>query len=242
MQKQATIATGFIVTLTCASWGLAIASKPPDSEVNPQTGAIEIVDESNIGSNSDIRYIINTGDGDPPLVSFLTTNAADDNRPRVEIESDGDSWIVWWRSGSTDQVLFRRRDHVTGTWQTERLVSDPEDSSRNPEITHDGTDGWVTFEIDGPTGVDIGVVRIDEDPDPFPSPAVVATTSYTDLDSRIIFESGRLWVTWIDTTSDVGWSEFDYASETWSMPSYESYEQDDVQAARDRIRSAVMGP
>jgi len=100
----------------------------------------------------------------------------------------------------------------------------------------------VAFEIDVTSGVSIGVARLDEDPDPFPTRAIVATTESTILDTRIIADSGHLWVTWVDSTNDVGWSEYDYPPETWAAPSYESYAQDDVQAARGRIRGAVLEP
>lgn len=43
------------------------------------------------------------------------------------------------------------------------------------------------------------------------------------------------------SSTDVGWSEYDYTGESWSTASYESYAEDTVADARSRIRSTVLG-
>lgn len=53
-------------------------------------------------------------------------------------------------------------------------------------------------------------------------------------------DSGNLWVTWIDSTDDVGWVEYDRVSETWSAAAYEPYSPDTVADARGRIGVTVL--
>jgi hypothetical protein len=157
------------------------------------------------------------------------------------IPASGDTWVVWWRDADSDQVLIRK--HVYGGgWNDEELVSIEGDDSRDPEITYDGTNPWVIFESDDTAGTSVDVRAIHDDPNPFGALTSIATTSYSgDLNVLIHADGGHLWATWVDSASEVGWSEYDYASETWELVSYESYEADTVQDARSRIRDTVLG-
>jgi hypothetical protein len=231
------------VVLASGSGNICIASDPPDSEVNPWTSNIELVDSVRTLSNCEVRHVINNGEGEPPAVMFLTSHPADDLRPRIEIESDGDTWVAWWRSAADDEVWIRRRDHLGGGWQAPRLISEDGEPSRNPDIVHDGSDAWIAYELEIAGGqIEIAARRVGEEPDPFGIRTVLAGTSFGETDTRIHFAAGRLWTTWIDSATDVGFSAYDYTSESWSIPSYESYAYDDVQQARGRIRATVTGP
>jgi hypothetical protein len=53
-------------------------------------------------------------------------------------------------------------------------------------------------------------------------------------------ESGKLWVTWVDSSSHVGWVQYDYTLESWSGVSVESYASETVADARGRIRTEVL--
>jgi len=220
---------------------MATASDPPDSAVNPASGFIEIVDATlGVGSNYNIRHVVNPGGGDPPAVLVLSNNSLDDLDPRIRIGPGGDTWVVWWRDGSTDEVLCRVHDYSTDTWSSEHALSTAEESARNPEIVYDGTNAWVAYEFNTTEGIGIGVLGIEENPDPF-GRDVVATTSFTgDVDTRIHAESGNLWVTWVDNATYVGWSEYSHATSSWASPGYESYASDSVSAARARVRTTVL--
>lgn len=218
------------------------ASDPPDSEINPANGYIEIADSAWEGSRYNIRHITDPGDGSPLEVITLSGHPADDLSPRIEISSAGDTWVVWCRDQSTGRVLVRKKTYSTGSWSSERTVSSSNESSRNPEVVHDGTDVWVAYEYDSALGTSVGVSIIEDEPDPIDARTEVGTTTYGgDLDVLIRFGSGNLWVTWIDSDTHVGWSEYDYGAAGWSAAEFESYANDDVDAARSRIRTTVLG-
>jgi hypothetical protein len=222
--------------------GPAFAADPPDSKVNPASGKIETVDALVSESDLLVRHIIDHGQGEPQEVTYLTNNSVDDLSPKLEINASGDSWVVWWRDAATDQIFYRKRDYSSGNWSSEVALSDSTESSRNPEIVNDGTDAWVAFEFDDIGGTTIVVGIIKDEPDPFGNRTSLGTTTYSgSLDTLIHYKSGNLWVTWIDSADEVGWSQYDYANETWSTVNYESYGDDTVPAARARIRTEVLG-
>lgn len=238
MTNRCGIALGALCAGIAVS-GLALASDPPDSAVNPQSGNIEIVDPVWAATNQDINYVINGG----PIRNIETAadDPLDDRNPRMVIASNGDAWITWWRDDDTDAVLVRRRHYSDGTWDNERVLSSGTESSRNPAIADDGTDRWVAYEFDDGNETTIAVSLIIDEPDPISVRTALANTSYTESrDVLIHVESGNLWVTWIHSSTDVGWVEYDDGSESWSTAGYESYAQDSVVDARDRVRNAVV--
>ena len=235
----------FVRVLASAAGAVAIctalASDPPDSKANPVSGYIEVTDSTHVGSNYDVRHAINPGNGQQLSVTMVSSDPLDDLSPRIAISLSGDTWIVWYRDGSTREVLIRKRTYAAGTWGSEQLVSLAGESSRSPEMVHDGARPWVAYEYATQNRTGIGVVQITDGPLPFPSRVPLATTTYAgDVDVRVNAEAGQLWVTWVDSTQFVGWSEYSYGTATWGLPGYESYASDSIQAARDRIRSTVL--
>jgi len=222
--------------------GSAAASDPPDSAINPSTGNIEIADPVWSGVNQNVDFVVQIS-GQKPAVHTVTDNTLHDLRPRIAHASNGDAWVTWWRDDATDAVLIRKRHLSDGSWDTERLLSDSGESSRNPAIVFDGTNAWVAFEFDDQTDTGIAVEMIVDDPDPIGVRVVVGTTDFGDTTAPMAHaEQGHLWVTWIDGESDVGWVEYDYASDTWSLSTTESYATDSVADARNRIRAIVVDP
>lgn len=220
---------------------VVMSGDPPDSKLNPGTGYIETVDSVWGGSRYDVRHTLDK-EGQPSESGWVSTNTDDDLGPRIEIDSADDTWVVWWRDKTTDEVWFRSRDVSTGDWGNERRASSSTESSRNPEIVHDGTDTWVVFEFDDSGDTGIGVLAIVDEPAPMGSRKKLATAIYTgSVDARIHYESSHLWVSWVDDSDDVGWSEWDYTSESWSSTDYEDYSADSVSDARGRIRTDILG-
>jgi hypothetical protein len=234
------------VILTIVVSGLPGASvrtpDPPDSAVNPQSGYIETTDSAWDRSRYIVRHVTDPGAGGDRRVASLSSSEADDLSPRLATSAAGDTWVVWWRDGEICQVLARKRSHDSGRWAGETPLSDKAESSRYPEIVHDGSRAWVVFEFDasgGETGV--GVNSVIDEPNPIPVRQKLAQTDFAgDLDTSIHFDSGNLWVTWVDSASDVGWCAYDHSSETWEAPGYESYATDTVEEARARIRAARL--
>lgn len=221
---------------------LCFAADPPASKVNPKSGLIEIADSVWSSNNYDIRHTIDHGHQAPETFT-VSSNSLDDRRPNLTIAASGDTWVTWWRDDSTDKVLARKRTYATSTWGSERLVSNTGESSRSPAITFDGSKAWVFYQFVSGSNASLAVGVINDEPDPIGMRDVVATTSYTGtVDPDIQAESGHLWASWVDSASYVGWSEYDYASQTWDSPSYQSYSGGTVAGARDTIRSTVLGP
>ncbi len=217
-----------------------VAAEHPDSAVNHVSGAIEVVDAAWSGSNFDIRFTVNAGGGQSAVVTTLTSDPLDDLDPRLAISAGGDVWVAWWRAGSVGEVLVRKRAFSSGQWSVEQPISAAGEDSRNPRIVHDGTRAWIAYEFTSGGHVAIGVTG-DNDPQPWPWRTVIGETTYEgDRDLRMSFESGRLWVTWVDSNAQVAWSAYSYATGTWSAPGHESYASDSVDAARGRIRTTVL--
>jgi hypothetical protein len=61
------------------------------------------------------------------------------------------------------------------------------------------------------------------------------------LDIRLHAESGHLWLTWTDSSSYVGYSEYIYGSQYWALPSRESYSAGGVLSALARVRIRILG-
>jgi hypothetical protein len=232
-------AVGSIVVVATSA---VLATDPPDSKVNPVSGFIEVVDTTAVGSNDNVRHTINPGGGQSLTLFDVATDSLDDLSPRITISPSGDTWVTWWRDASTKQVLVRKKTYATGAWGSERLVSDSTASSKNPEIVHDGTNPWIAYESPTSGTTQIAVAAVIDDPEPMVPVAISSTSFGGNVDVLIHAQSsGNLWVTWVDSTTYVGWSEYSYANHFWSSPGYESYASDSIAAARARIRTTVLG-
>src|SRR6185436_5414044 len=211
-------------------------------KVNPQNSYVEEVRSEYVSSSYDVHLLISQGLDTDPTVYYVSTDAADDRSPRVEISPAGDTWITWWRDLTTDEVRVREFHHGSQTLGADRLVSQSGENARNPEIVFDGTVPWVVYEVHG-SSKSVVVGDISDEPDPVGPGVTLRTTSYGgNVDARIHFASGHLWVTWVDDSSYVGWCEHDSGQEAWSSPSYQSYSGGSVGAARQAIRDAVLNP
>ncbi len=216
------------------------SADPPDLMVNPVSGLIETVDATWSGSNYNVRITDVTSDGKQVGSWLLTTNPANDLDPRIAIASTGDAITVWWRDLSVDQLVYRKRVGTNGSWGNERMAGNVSDSNSHPRIVYAFGKPYIAYQIQGSRNRSVGAQIIDETPEPVPS--IVATTTYSgNLDIQLSFESGHLWVTWIDAGSNVGYSEYYFAAQRWSVPALESYAEDSAAAARDRIRTSILG-
>ena len=222
--------------------GTAYAVDPPASLVNPRNGGIETADAFWAPGNYNVRHTISAGPGQSSTTVVLTTDAANDLDPRMVAAPGGDVWVVWWRDGAgPSRVVFRHRNFSTGVWDSERLLGEAAESGRSPRIIHDGAHPWVAFQAQ--VGGEISVIAqiIIDGPDPIPTRTIVGSSSFSGgPDVQIHAESGHLWIDWIDDSTFVAWSEYESATGTWSVEGHDSYAPDSVQAARARVRTAVL--
>lgn len=228
------------VVISIALGSLGWASDAPDSRTNPSNSHIETVDSTLLGGNYNVRHV-DTPSGGYPTATQLSSNSADDNGPRVSIGSSGATSVVWWRDGATDEVYYRRRSASNVSFGSEARISDGSENSRSPRIAHDGGSVWVSYEIAVSGATQIAAVGT-EGGEPFPARTIVGSTSYSgDRDLLIHSENSHVWTTWIDSSSQVAWSEYDKPSATWGTVATESYGSDSVPDARGRVRTAVLG-
>ena len=218
----------------------ALGVDPPDLRINGVSGLIETVDATWSGSNFNVRYTLVTGAGQQRASSLLTANAANDVDPRIGIAPNGDVVVAWWRDLATDALVYRKRTFTTGAWSLERAAGVATESSSRPRVVYAGDRPWVAYQIQNAKARSVGVQIIDDDPEPIRS--IVATTSYSgDLDIRLNAEMRHLWVTWIDNASNVGFAEYVYEKQLWSVPALEPFSADSAAAARSRIRDRILG-
>lgn len=228
------------VWIALVTVGSAWATDPPDSKVNPNNNQIETVDEVTSSGNANVRLVETPSGGGYPNVTVLTTDSADDKGPRIAISSGGATSIVWWRDGATDEVFIKQRSAPGQSFGSETRMSESGESSRSPRVVHVGSHLVVAYLFDQ-SGGGLAIAAIDDEDIPFPSRTVVGNSTYGgDLDLLLTSESGSIWLTWIDSSTHVAWSEYNTSTQTWSSVQSESYASDSVAAARGRIRTTVL--
>jgi hypothetical protein len=232
--RRLTAIAGFVMA-SATAFGV----DPPDARINPMSSLIETVDTTWTGTNYNVRYTAATADGDQTSSFSLTTNAANDVDPRIAISPTGDTTVVWWRDLATDAVLYRTHSFATGAWTAERVAGGAGQSNSHPRVIYAAGKPWIAYQVQNSKNRSVAAEIIDDTPEPF---LTVATTAYTgDLDIRLHAESGHLWLTWTDSSSYVGYSEYIYGSQYWALPSRESYSAGGVLSALARVRSRILG-
>ena len=230
----------FCVAAATVLVSIAVAgSDPPDVRIDALSGLIETVDATWSGTNYNVRYTALDTSGQVTSSQLLTTNSADDLDPRIVLSGTGNAYVAWWRDTATDLVVYRKRSYATGAWASEHSVGIATESNSRPRVVYAADKAWVAYQIQNAKSRSVGAQVIDDDPEPIRT--ILGTTSFTgNLDIQIQFDSGHLWVTWIDTSLRVAYAEYDYARRAWGTVAYESYATDSISAARTRIRAIVM--
>ena len=154
---------------------------------------------------------------------------------------NGDVVVVWWRDLAKDALVYRKHTFATGEWGVERVAGLASESNSHPQVVFAGNRSWVAYQIQNSKNSCVGAQIIDDDVEPFRS--IVATSTFPgDLDVKLVAEATHLWVTWIDNGWNVGYSEYSFERQRWSVPAYEPYGVDSTAAARQRIRSRLLVP
>lgn len=219
--------------------GTVLADAAPDLEVNPVTGKIEAIAVS-AEAGGRVLHIEDGGWTDPAVATVVSTEPA--AQSRLAIKETGETWAVW-EDVATGQVRYAVRNPDTKAWAQERILSRPGEVGRSPRIVHAGAATWIAYEARVGASSVVAVSGIIDSPEPFPPTgiAVVLGASILGINLDLQAEQGRVWVTWLDGPLFVGWSAYDPGSGTWSPPVVRSLLGTSVGAARDRIRSEVLG-
>lgn len=223
-----------LLLLSCAA-GRTGATDPPSASLNPITGGIEIADSSQSGGHYRVRYAVEPSGGGTIGPVSLTDPTSDDLGPRIQVDADGNTWVVWWRDAATPEVRFLTRDRVTGSWSSEQRISDTGEHARHPEIALDGSTIWVAYEVQSGATFTIKVSATDDGAEPFPTATVLATTSLADPHPLVQTLYGHLWVSWVDSSTQLAWSEYDHDAKAWGEQQSVSYSGSSVELARKTL-------
>lgn len=235
-----TVRSCWIVATLALAAAAPLTVDPPDIQLNMATGLIDTVDAAWSGSNFNVRFTEVTVAGQQSSSFLLTSNAANDLDPRIACNENGDLVVVWWRDLNTDTLIYRKRSLLSGAWSLEKPLGMGNESSSHPRVLYAGAKAWVAYQFQKNGSRAVGAQIIDDDAEPTRS-IVATTTNSGDLDIQINYEAGHLWITWIDSATRVGYSEYNQTTHLWPPVAVESYASDSVAAARDRIRSRILG-
>ncbi len=218
------------------------ATDVPDAAINPISGSIELTEAVLAAGRFQVHYVEHPDGEDPTSATVLSESEDDDLNPRIDVNSEGNTSIVWWRDSSSAGVFYRSKALTTGAWIDEIRVSAEGEIARHPEIAHSGSTTWIVYESPAGSGVQLKVVEINDGPEPIPIPVVVGASSFSaDVDVFIHGDPDHVWVSWIDSSTTVAWTRLDVQTQTWTNTQWESTEQSSVAQARAAIRVIVLG-
>ena len=208
--------------------------------LNPSTGRTESVWSAvPLGGSSEVFFSVLQGSGWSPSEQ-ITSNSLPDQQPQVALTSQGDRKLVWWRNDTVDVVLFAEKSASGGWWSTPVQVSDGQEDARSPQVAVFGATTFAAYEGVPTSGYRKVIVGKQDGPDPWPLTQVATSSQVSALYIQLHSDSGHLWVEWVDSAIQLGWSE--YLSGSWGTAEYETYGgADDIASGRGRIRSRVLG-
>jgi hypothetical protein len=209
--------------------------------VNPQTGAPQVLWSAPVeGAGTEAVYVSRLKQGAwTPALSFVASSYADESLSAATTPA-GELDVVWSTTESTGRVLLRALPDPDGEWGPEVEISDASEPSEAPcVVTHAGG-LWIAWQIVSPSGSRSircgkleGVGNIERW-------LVADSPTVEDPGVGLHSENGHLWVDWIDSTTQLGASE--YLDGSWQTTTFEPYAgADDVDAARGRVRARVLG-
>ena len=213
----------------------------PSFNINPVTGEGECTWSRNNGGQMDIAFS-ETSVGVWNDIVLLTSSAESERDPRLAFSSStGGTKIVYWLDNGSPQVFMIERNSATVPWSAPILVSDSSGPARYPSDAVAQGRVHVGYEVErAASGKDIIVSgRPENGTGPF-SPEVVAHVSYGGKAEVILDQGGsKVWATWVNSDSDVGYSVFDGTH--WGVPQFWPYSSsDDIDTVRFQIRLSII--
>lgn len=220
------------------------ASGVPDAQLNPVSGRIETVDTAPAPPDGrlTVRHIDDPGPGAPQAVTWLGGTGADERDPRLTIDPDGTTWVVYWTDGGGLSGVYSRHRPFGGAWSELEPIGEDSESGVAPEIAVVRSEVWISYEVPAPGGRGVAVTgKSTVSPFPFPKRTILHwSASEADLDVRLHTSRDQLWVSWIEDPERVGWSEYDFELAEWSPAQFESTADGGVDGARKMIEKKIL--
>ncbi len=222
--------------------GLVLAIGSAMQATNPVSGYLERVWEVHDGHDYEIHWAKKVGTVWTSERS-LTDNTADDTNPRLAFFADGSTAVAWKRAGSSGGRIYYLGHDYTDGWQSSAVaVSDGTRDASMPAALVFGSNAWIAWQEQATGGMRVMAGGSDGG-DAWPLGFTVSHIGTSSLNAPYaeISKSGtHLWVSWIDSSTQLGWSEYDSTNDTWSTEQHESYSGPaDIPAARARIETTV---
>jgi hypothetical protein len=197
------------------------------------------------------------GDHDPVFAQFIggawsapiviASGPGDDLDPAWFQDAAGRQHAAWWRAGAAGaggMILHAWREPGQPAFSAEEIVSAPGEAARNPSLTVlPSGEVLIAYETDSVLGVRRVIVASKDLGSGGYQRQVLAESSYSgSLSPEVGARAGKAWVSWIDSTSAVGYSR--RTDGEWMTPSgAEPYQgANDAPRARITARSRMIAP
>lgn len=228
----------------------------PEMLVNPDSDLPDVVWSSG-GDNREIMMSWHDGDAWQSAVN-LSNSAGNDELPALAADEHGNRFVVWTRSRtSRDLVLFTALAGDDHSQTSVFELSERHDSARRAilgidsigdvyavyEEAHNGNDPVMYLAIDR--------IEVDRDEDGYLSHSgespidiarsvTITTAAETGaaLHPQVHVEGDHLWVDWIDSEGQLGWTEL--VDGAFTSTELVEIGEDGEDAARDEVRTQVL--
>ncbi len=196
----------------------------------------------NVGPDFDVA--LSEWDGSSwTSTAFLTSSVANEEDPRVFVEADGTTHVVWWKEGTPSRIFLATRPSGATAWDPTVTVSPAGDQARRPSVVVSGGTLRIAYERDSaqPGMVRDVVVLEREAGGSFTEEFFVSTDRIDRLDPVLHAQDSYLWLDWKHDSDDFGCAQHDGSSwssdamQPWSDPSWIGVEE-----ARRAVRDAVI--
>jgi hypothetical protein len=192
----------------------------------------------NAGGDRDIA-IAEWGQTAWGAIEFLTAGAEDDLDPRIFIEEDGTTHVVWWTGGAVDRVFLVTRLAASSVWTAPlELVA----GGRRPSVAVFEGALRVAFERDSAVpgmAQDVVIFRR-EAAGSFVEELSTPTARTEPLDAKLHSRAGKLWLDWKQGEQVFGCTEYEGAWGAVEQPVWPDPSWVGVEETRRTIESQVL--
>jgi hypothetical protein len=211
----------------------------PDAAYDPATGSPVVTWASFSGGDSDVAVNVWSGESWGET-AYLSSSVFDDLDPRAHIDALGETYIVWWKNGSTEKIYLVSRAAGAASWKNPRMMIN---GGRRPSVVRYGDKIAIAYERDrAGGGQEVAIAYFDADGGTFGE--VVGETARMGPLDTVVHTSGQLlWVDWKHSEAEFaysvlgegGWS--DAVAVAWT-----DHSLDGEQVVRRMIRGEVLSP
>lgn len=213
---------------------------------NPQTGHAERATAVSDGHDLEIEWSEQIGSNwsQPTL---LSQNLVDDSCPQLAFSAAGATGSTWREAGATGRVVYAARIQSGGAWVWQLpaiYISDGANDASGPSLAFVGNQPWLAWHEIGSSGSTKIMVAGGEGLEPWPTAFnrfELGSTNFTGpVAVGVQRESGHLWVTWVQSATELRYRERDLSNGVWLAASSVAIQGGDVGQAAATARLQVL--